>query len=139
MKRVELTLPQLQMWLNRKLQWEVGRSFNALLSVASYDGSEWEVVEGFTCSCGGRMFSRFRENGYHVAIEHADFCNLTDPVVPHLYSVFYSSEVNGIWSQWAFEAIVPFNDLHTYVNGDRVKYVTQPLPAIEQETSLIPI
>lgn len=141
MKTVELTLPELQVWLNEKLGWKPEKILDLLLSVASYNGRRWEQVleSDFLCECEGVMFSK-RENGiYRVSISHTDSCKLAEPGEPRLYSVFYSVNQSGNWTPWAYEAIVTFNELHTYVNGERVKYTVHPLPAIQQEAVLEPI
>lgn len=141
MKTAELTLPELQVWLTQKLGWTPEKILDLLLSVASYNGRRWEQVQesDFLCECEGVMFSK-RENGvYRVSICHTDSCKLTEPGEPRLYAVFYSTNQSGIWTPWAYEAIVPFSELHTYVNAERVRYTTHPLPAIDQEEMLVTI
>ncbi len=141
MKTVELTLPELQAWLTQKLGWTPEKILDLLLSVASYNGRRWEQVleYDFLCECEGVMFSK-RENGvYRVSIIHTDSCKMAEPGEPRLYAVFYSINQSGNWLPWAYEAIVPFSELHTYVNGERVRYTVQPLPAIQQEGMLVTI
>lgn len=139
MKTVELTLPELQVWLTKKMGLNAQKVMSVLLSVDSYSGRRWKTVPEFWCDCGGRMFSQYRDGVHRVQIVHTESCVLSEPAERNLYAVFYSTNVNGIWSPWAYEAIVPFSDLHNYVDGERVKHTTYPLPAVKQEVMLTAI